>query len=220
MSRDCKACDYYGGRRYDDGDLICDYEGGYDCCPYNDEAPAKELEDKTQIVIDTEYMTEYIRQTLTNTFRGQAREIAEREIKAIVKSEYESCVKQITKEAVSKIVEDQVAEFMAGDITVGGGWSEPSRTLSRKEYLSELVEKNLAPAFEKDSIINQAKKAAEEAITAFTRKMRDDINAGIKKNFDSSVRQTLTDNVVSMLMSNETYSRLSSSMSRMLPDAK
>lgn len=219
MSRECKSCDYYEGHDWEDGTLRCGYDGGYECCPFNDEAPTK-AEDKTRIVIDAEYFTEYIRNTLKNTFRGEARVIAEREIKAIVKSEYESCVKQITQEAVSKIVEDQVAEFMAGDITVGGGWSEPSRTLSRKEYLSELVEKNLAPAFEKDSVINQAKKAAEEAITAFTRKMRDDINAGIKKNFDSSVRQTLTDNVVSMLMSNETYSRLSSSMSRMLPDAK
>lgn len=219
MSRECKSCDYYEGHDWEDGTLRCGYDGGYECCPFNDEAPTK-AEDKTRIVIDAEYFTEYIRNTLKNTFRGEARVIAEREIKAIVKSEYESCVKQITQEAVSKIVEDQVAEFMAGDITVGGGWSEPSRTLSRKEYLSELVEKNLAPAFEKDSVINQAKKAAEEAITAFTRKMRDDINAGIKKNFDSSVRQALTDNVVSMLMSNETYSRLSSSMSRMLPDAK
>lgn len=219
MSRECKSCDYYEGHDREDGTLRCGYDGGYECCPFNDEAPTK-AEDKTRIVIDAEYFTEYIRNTLKNTFRGEARVIAEREIKAIVKSEYESCVKQITQEAVSKIVEDQVAEFMAGDITVGGGWSEPSRTLSRKEYLSELVEKNLAPAFEKDSVINQAKKAAEEAITAFTRKMRDDINAGIKKNFDYSVRQALTDNVVSMLMSNETYSRLSSSMSRMLPDAK
>ena len=219
MSRECKSCDYYEGHDWEDGTLRCGYDGGYECCPFNDEAPTK-AEDKARIVIDAEYFTEYIRNTLKNTFRGEARVIAEREIKAIVKSEYESCIKQITQEAVSKIVEDQVAEFMAGDITVGGGWSEPSRTLSRKEYLSELVEKNLAPAFEKDSVINQAKKAAEEAITAFTRKMRDDINAGIKKNFDSSVRQTLTDNVVSMLMSNETYSRLSSSMSRMLPDAK
>ena len=219
MSRECKSCDYYEGHDWEDGTLRCGYDGGYECCPFNDEAPTK-AEDKTRIVIDAEYFTEYIRNTLKNTFRGEARVIAERESKAIVKSEYESCVKQITQEAVSKIVEDQVAEFMAGDITVGGGWSEPSRTLSRKEYLSELVEKNLAPAFEKDSVINQAKKAAEEAITAFTRKMRDDINAGIKKNFDSSVRQALTDNVVSMLMSNETYSRLSSSMSRMLPDAK
>lgn len=191
MSRECKSCDYYEGNDLVDGTLRCGYDGGYECCPFNDEAPTK-AEDKTRIVIDAEYFTEYIRNTLKNTFRGEARVIAEREIKAIVKSEYESCVKQITKEAVSKIVEDQVAEFMAGNITVGGGWSEPSRTLSRKEYLSELVEKNLAPAFEKDAVINHAKKAAEEAITSFARKLRDDINAGIKKNFDSSPAGTLS----------------------------
>lgn len=219
MSRNCEDCDYYGGRSWDDGDIRCKYDGGYECCPFNDEAPTK-TEDKTKIVIDASYFTEYIRNTLKNTFRGEARVIAEQEIKKIVMDEYESCIEQITKENVNKIVEQQVADFMAGDITVGGGWAEPSRTLSREAYMSELVEKKLEEIFMHDSIVQQAKKAAEEAITAFARKTRDEINAGIKKNFDDTMRRTITDNVVNMLMANETYSRLATSMGRMLPDAK
>lgn len=219
MSRECKSCDYYAGHDWEDGTLLCGYDGGYECCPFNDEAPTK-AENKTQIIIDAEYFAEYIRNTLKNTFRGEARVIAEREIKSIVKAEYESCIKQITQEMVYKIVEQQVSEFMAGEITVGGGWAEPSRTLSREAYMSELVEKKLGEVFKNDTIVQQAKKAAEEAITTFTRKMRDEINSGIKKNFDDTMRRTLTDNVVSMLMANETYARLASSMGRMLPDTK
>lgn len=219
MSRECKSCDYYEGRDFEDGEIKCGYSGGYECCPFNDEAPTN-AEDKTKIIIDAEYFTEYIRNTLKNTFRGEARVIAEREIKSIVKDEYESCIKKITQETIYKIVEQQVSYFMAGDITVGGGWAEPSRTLSREAYMSELVEKKLGEVFKNDTIVQQAKKAAEEATTSFSRKMRDEINEGIKKNFDATMRQTLTDNVVSMLMANETYARLASSMGRMLPDAK
>ena len=219
MSRECNSCDYYGGRNWDDGEIKCDYSGGYECCPYNDEAPTK-VEDKTRIVIDAEYFSEYIRNTLKNTFRGEARVIAEREIKGIVKAEYDSVIKQITKETIQKIVEQQVSDYMAGEITVGGGWAEPTRTLSREAYMSEIIEKRLGELLKENAIVDRAKKVADEAINSFTRKTRDEINAGIKKNFDATMRQTLTDNVVSMLMANETYARLASSMGRMLPDAK
>lgn len=160
MSRRCEDCDYYGGRRWDDGEVKCHYDSGYECCPYNDEAPT-ETEDKTKIVIDASYFTEYIRNTLKNTFGGEARVIAEREIKEIVKSEYESCIKQVTQETISKIVEQQVADFMAGDITVGGGWAEPSRTLSREAYMSELVEKKLGEVFKNDSIVQRVIRESE-----------------------------------------------------------
>ena len=219
MSRECKSCDYYEGHDWEDGTLRCGYDGGYECCPFNDEAPTK-AEDKTRIVIDAEYFSEYIRNTLKNTFRGEARVIAEREIKSIVKAEYESCIKKITQELIYKTVEQQVSNFMSGEITVGGGWGEPPRTLSREAYMSELVEKNLGDVFKNDTIVQSAKRAAEDAITTFTRKTRDEINAGIRNNFNATMRQALTDNVVSLLMDNETYARLASSMSRMLPDGK
>lgn len=32
--KDCKDCKYFNGYDYDDGTPECDYEGGYEACPY------------------------------------------------------------------------------------------------------------------------------------------------------------------------------------------
>ena len=216
MSKECRECDYFCGWR-DDYTPKCDYDGGYEKCPYNDEAPAKR-EDNTKIVVDVEFFREYIRETIENTFRNEAHDIAVREISSIVKREYESIVKQLTQEAVAKYVDQQAAAFMAGDITVGGGWMEPTRTLSREAYMTELVQQNMERFYNSDTMIANAKKAAEEEINKFARKIRDDVNASIKKSFDNSVRTALTDNVVNMLMSNENWKRLADSAGRMLHD--
>lgn len=216
MSKECVECGYFLGWD-DDGCPSCDHEGGYEMCPYNDEAP-KRRENTSRVEIDMEYFAEYIRETMLNTFRREARKLATEKIQELAKSEYEACVKEITREGVRKIVEQQVAEFMAGDITVGGGWSEPSRTLTRQQYMTELVEKQMSERFKKDRAVTDAKAAADDAINKFTRKLRDEINAGIKNNFNEATRQILTQNVVSMLMANDTYKKLSDSMGHLLSD--
>lgn len=114
-------------------------------------------------------------------------------------------------------VEKQVSDFMAGSITIGGGWMEPERTLTRTEYMSELVQKELGKRFDEDILKKSAKEEAEIAINAFSRKLKDEINMGIKQYFDAATRSVLTENVVSMLMNNDTYKRLSDSMKTFLP---
>ena len=58
---------------------------------------------------------------------------------------------------------------------------------------------------------------AESAINTYDRKLRDEINAGIKQYFNAATREVLTENVVSMLMCNDTYKKLSDSMQTFLP---
>lgn len=219
MSKECRECDHFNGWNDDDGTPYCEVDGGYEKCPYNDLAPTFR-KNKSVIQIDVEFFTEYIRDTIHNTFESEAHEIAVREIEKIVEDEYRSVVKSLTVEAVKQIVDRQVSEFMAGDITVGGGWAEPTRTLPRNEYLAELVQKKLEEALSKNNTIEYAKKAASEEIEKFARRCRDSINAGIKQRFDETMRQTLTDNVVNLLMASDTFAGLASSVERLLPDGK
>lgn len=32
--KECRECNYFNGYNYDDGTPICDYDGGYENCPY------------------------------------------------------------------------------------------------------------------------------------------------------------------------------------------
>lgn len=214
MSKECRECDYFFG--YDDvGCPECEVEGGYEQCPYNDEAPSGKG-NGSRIEIDTEFFTEYIRHTMKNTFHREARRIAEDEIRHFAKDEYEKQVRAITEEEVRRIVAEQIAEFMAGDVTVGGGWDSPSRTIPRNQYMSELVKKELERLEKDRGIVETCKKVAGETIEKFSRSVKDQVNRAIKDTFDTATRDALTANVVNMLMANDTYKKLSDSMTNVL----
>lgn len=210
--KDCKDCEYFNGYDWSDGTPECEYDGGYESCPYNDEAPKKKTGMK--IEVDSVFISDYIRHTLENTFHNTAVSIAKSEIEKIVADKYSEIVQQITEEYVKKCVQEKVDDFMKGEMTISGGWSEPPRTLTREQYISELVEKSIK-SIEKNAV-DTAKKAASEAVTDFSRRAKDEINKGIKQNFDDTMRKTLTDNVVNMLMANETFARMANSMNRLL----
>ena len=82
--------------------------------------------------------------------------------------------------------------------------------------MSELVEKALGKQLDAN-MRETAQREVKSAIDKFSRQLKDEINAGVKQYFDAATRQVLTENVVSMLMSNDTYRRLSESMTTFLP---
>lgn len=216
--RNCKDCCYFAGWCNDDGTPICDIDGGFECCPYNDTERARkeEVKGKTQIVVDLELVTEYVKDTIANTFEKSAIEIAITEIKKITEERYGAIVREITEDTVKKCVEKEVEAFLKADIQVGGGWREPVRTITREQYLAEVVEKTLHETSTAEKLAEYARKAAKEQIDRFAMTVKDGINKGIKENFDESMRKTLTDNVVNMLMASETYQGLASAAQKLL----
>lgn len=214
--KDCKDCDYFNGYDYSDGTPICDCDGGYECCPYNDMANAKN--NGMKIEIDAGFMEEYIRHTLQNTIDSTAYKIAVSAIKELITDELKETILAEIKAQVKDSVSIAISEFMSKEITIGGGWREPERKLTRTEYLAETMEKELENRFKTDALKEYAKREVESAINSYDRKLRDEVNAGIKTYFDAATRQVLTDNVVSMLMSNDTYQKLSNSMQKFLPN--
>ena len=217
----CKDCEYFEGYDYSDGTPHCSYsEGdgkGYEYCPYNDCSQVKNKGMK--IEIDAGFMHDYILHTLKNTIDGTACAIARQEVKALINEDIRKKVIAEVESQTKSIVEEEIKNFMAKDITIGGGWCEPERTLTRQQYLAETIEKELEKKFKNDAIKSYAEREAKSAIDVFERKLKDELNAKIKTCFNEATRQTLTDNVVQMLMCNDTYKRLADSMSNFLPES-
>lgn len=211
--RDCKNCDSFEG--YDeDGYPVCELGDG---CPYNDEADVKEDDCGLRMEIDTTQFTEYLRNTMANTSTSAAESVINKTITTIVTDTYTDEIKKMTRDAMELIVSQQVQEYMNGPITIGGGWREPERTLSRTEYLTECIQENLK-SVDSEKIKKYAEDGVKREIATFSKKTRDDINRDIKRMFDDATRQTLTASVVDMLMTNDTYQKLSSRMSKLLPE--
>ena len=217
--KDCKDCEYCEGYDYYDGTPRCTYcengHTGYEYCPYNDSANVKK--NGIKIEIDAGFMHDYIMHTMKNTIEGQAASVAQQEIKLLITDELKQETLDEMKRQIKSIVENAISDFMSKEITIGGGWREPERKLTRTQYLSETIEKELGERFKSDAIKKYAEQEAKNAINTYDRKLRDEINEGIKKYFDAATRQVLTENVVSMLMCNDTYKKLSNSMQTFLP---
>ena len=216
--KECRECEYFNGYDYEDGTPHCDYDGGYDHCPFCDSTDIKQ--NGFKIEIDAGFLHDYIKHTLKNTIADKSVEIASSEIKNIITKELKEKVLDEMQEQISQIVAKEINEFMQKEITIGGGWREPQRTLTREQYLSEIVEKKLEESFKSGEMQKYASNTAKSSIDKFNRQLRDEINAGIKTYFNEATRQILTENVVSMLMNNETYQRLSNSMQTFLPNSK
>ena len=216
---DCKNCEFFEGWDYSDGTPHCSYEEngkcGYEYCPYNDQTDVKN--NGMKIEIDAGFMHDYILHTMKNTIENQAYFVAVNEVKSFVGGETKQKVIAETEAQIKSVVEAQIADFMSKDIVIGGGWREPERTLTRQAYLAEVIEKELEARFKSDAIKSYAEAEVKKAINAFERKLKGEINAGIKTYFNEATRQILTENVVSMLMCNDTYQKLSNSMQKFLP---
>lgn len=219
--KDCKDCEFFEGYDYSDGTPKCSYSedgncNGYEFCPYNDNTTVRNKGIK--IEIDAGFMHDYIVHTLKNTIENTACSVARQEIKTIVNDDVKKKVSTEIDNQIKSVVEEEIQRFMSKDITIGGGWCEPERTITRQQYLAETIENVLTHKFKSDAMKSYAEKEVEGAIRTFERKLKDEINASIKTCFNEATRQTLTDNVVQMLMCNDTYKRLSDSMSNFLPD--
>lgn len=218
MSKACEECKYFGGFDYDDGSVICEHPDAGRFCPYNDCETVKHQPDLTgiNVVINGERISEYIKETIYNTIENTISNIINDNVKSIVKDTYEEKIKKITEESIKMLVEKEIVDFMSNDITIGGGWDSPSRTISRTEYLNESVKKMLNEKLDDKGIRREVEAIASKQIDSFMRNTRDEINRGIKNYFDEATKQVLTENVVSMLMCNDTYKKLANSMGCLL----
>lgn len=212
--KDCKDCEYFNGYDYDDGTPHCDHDGGYNNCPYCYEGDVEE--DKCKITLDMPDITTFIKHTVENTVRKAVYEMIDNCIKSTVKGEIEDKAKAYVDESLKKVIDDEIKAYMQKDITIGGGWKEPERKMSRNEYLAECTSKvvndNLSPEKICDTVRNYCKSTINGALD----RIKTDVNAGIKAQFDETTRKTLSENVVTILMAGDTYKRLSDSMGRLL----
>lgn len=213
--KDCRDCKYFAGWDDSDGTPYCEYEKGIENCPYDDETPIKN--NGVKIEVDVGFIQDYIYYTLKNTTEREIIAIAQKEIKSIITKELKDEILNEMRTQIKAVVSNSISDFMAKEITIGGGWNKPDRKVTREEYLSETIEDELKDRFESDALRKCIVSDIARGIDNYDRKLRDEVNKGIKTYFDEATRQTLTENIVSMLMTNDTYQRLSNSMKTFLP---
>lgn len=213
--KECKDCELCNGFDYSDGTPHCSYDEGYEACPYNDIADTKESGVKLEI--DTDWMQAYITHTVENSIQSKSEKYVKEAVAEIVNGEIKSTIEKITTAKINEVLDKSIEAYMSSDITIGGGWSTPARTLTHEEYLGEIIKEELDERFGDAKLSDNIRSEIVRQIDRFTNNVKKDINAKTSELFTTMMRKTLTDNVVNLLMDTETYQKLSNSMSALLP---
>lgn len=212
--KDCKDCDYFGGYDYTDGTPDCSFKGGYENCPYNRAGSAKE--NNFKITLDMPEINEFINHTISNTLHDAVYNMIDNQVHNIVKDNIKDIAKSYAEEKLKSTIDDEIASFMKKDVTIGGGWNEPTKTISREQFLSDTISKELEKKFDNSVAANIVHNYCESAIASAIDKLKRDVNNKIKSTFDEETRRALSDNIIQVLMAGDTFQRLSDSMGRLI----
>ncbi len=214
--KECTECEYFDGYNRDDGTPICEYDGGYEECPYAEEGTTDQIESKVIVTIDKDDLNTRIISAFQNSISNHVRSA----VSNIVEAEYGKRIREITTETMQNKISEHVETFLQQPIEIGGGWREKSRTLTRDEFLSETIQKNLDGKFDEEKLSKSIAESIKNSIDKFSLGVKTDINFKVKNMFDDAMKQNLTDSIVSMLMDNDTYKRLSGSMKSLIGNSK
>jgi len=217
--KDCKNCEHFDGYDNSDGTPYCTYEDadgdtGYEVCPFNDTAPTEEK--GMTCTVDLGQINEYIANTISNSIGSRINVKIDSMLDAMVKKSYDEVIRAKTVAAIDTRIHEQIDAYMNGEITIGGGWGEKERVLTRTEYLSETINKELKDKFKTDTVKETVVASVRAEINDRTEKLKKEINCGIKNTFDEVTRKTLSESVVNMLMCSDTYAKLQNGMNALL----
>lgn len=150
-----------------------------------------------------------------------------KEIIAELKKSVLEDLKDDIQKNISTMSEEIVREVYENEKVVLGGWGEEKQEITVKQYLLNAIK----GSFKDGKFITKEKdrwgdvKTKEVSIEGYINSkidfsaiqkdidrevdsMRKDINSRIKEMFDTSTRQMLSDNVLQVLMANETYQKI------------
>lgn len=219
------------------GDELCDYcdyndgtcEGDCDGCDdaYENYKQQKGIElmndqnrQESAAKIHVDIDTEDIEAEIVCAFARHIDQTVQNTISRIVAEGYAQKIKDLAASIMEEKIAAAVDSFMKEKITIGGGWHQEVQELTRTEYLNQTISKRLEEKFDIKNLSERVKEQISHEIQSRMSKVRDEANRQIKNTFDEAARANLTDTIVSMLMSNETYQRLSGSMQNLIGSSK
>lgn len=206
------------------------YDEDYE--PSEEELEEMEGEESTEANFDFKNLQ--INFDVENFAKGIAtavKKTLKKEIIAELKKSILEDLKDDIQKNIATMSEEIVREVYENEKIVLGGWGEEKKEISIKQYLLNRIR----DSFKDGKFITKRKdrwgdveteevsiqqyinskidfSAIQKDVDREIDRMRKDINSRIKDIFDSSTRQMLSDNVLQVLMANETYQKIQSNI--------
>lgn len=181
-----------------------------------------------KVEFDTVNFAQGIVNAVASELKNQLKSEIMREIKGAVLEDIQSDI----KDSVSKITEELVREVYEKEvIKIGGGWGVDPKEYTVKQFIMEQIKDSF-----RDGEVKIKRKdrygdwrtekvsftdwVTSECVTGEIQKhvdgqmkaVRDEINRKVKEIFDESTRSMLSENVMSILLANDTYRKIENSI--------
>lgn len=194
----------------------------------------EEMEGKENTEVEFDFKRLQINFDVENFAKGIANEVRgtlKKEIISELKKDVLGALKDDIRNNIAAMSEEIVREVYENEKVILGGWGEEKQEISVKQYLLN----GIRDSFKDGKFIHKEKdkwgdvKTTEVSIEEYINskiefsaiqsdidneinRIRKDINLRIKELFDTSTRQMLSDNVLQVLMANETYQKIQSNI--------
>ena len=220
----------------EDMEYIDDYDEEFE--PEKEEMEEMDGTSNTKIdnqgeVLKVEFNTVNFAQGIINAVASDLKGQLKSEILREMKNSVLENIQIEIKNSVFKITEDLVREIYENEIIkIGGGWGTDPKEYTIKQFIMEQIKDSF-----QDGEVKVKRKdrygdlrtekvsftdwVTSECVTSEVQKhvdaqmkaTRDEINRKVKEIFDDSTRKMLSENVMSILMANDTYRKIESNIS-------
>jgi len=191
-----------------------------------------------QLVIkfDTKNFASGIIQAVANSLRETLRDEIMNEIKKDILGDMKATI----SDNVNDITRELLVEIYEGEkIKIGGGWGEEPKEYTIKQYIMESIKNSFSDGEVQVRVEDRygaykTKKVPftewvtsecvspeiEKHIDKQMKKVKDEINSKVKSIFDDSTRKMLSENVLNILMANDTYKKIESNIANIATRAE
>lgn len=183
-------------------------------------------------VLKVEFNTINFAQGIINAVVSDLKEQLKSEIMKEMKKSVLEDIQSEIKNSVSKITEELVREIYDNEIIkIGGGWGTNPKEYNVKQFIMEQIKDSFQEGEVKikrkdrygdwktekvsftdwvtsECVTSEVQKHVDEQMKA----TRDEINRKVKEIFDDSTKKMLSENVMSILMANDTYRKIESNI--------
>ena len=205
----CKKCPLYDGCD-DFGQVICEVDG--DCIYDKGDIDPKEL----NIQFDATPMIKYAIKCISSEILADTKKTADYLLEKMITPEFKNMVLEETRKSLSAYIDKEIADFMGKKIKIGNVWDTDAREMTRSEYIAEQMEKRFAESLDAKGLKKIVEDCATTRINRFTSSIKDDINRAINTRFTESMKENLSESIIKLLLTNDTYQKLQASMSNIV----
>ena len=215
----CKDCPHEFWNeddRVEDCDLV-----NPDDCPHRwrGTAEADKLPDGAfSLTVNADALTDYISAAFSNAGAEMAERVVREKVGEIIKETCHKKLEALTEAAMKAKVDEMVSEYFSTEVfSTEDRWGNAGK-ITRLELLKREVEGALTKVHGDYNYQRILRDVANAPIERFMNKLRGEVKREIENTFSEAALGALTQSVVNVLTSTETYQRMQTSVNALLPE--